>query len=132
MIVLDTSAVLAILHEEPKADGFLAAIAAHMQVLISAGTLVELMIVADNRDSLASGERLDRFLDRIADRLQVVPVTREQANIARQAYRRFGKGNHPAALDFGDCFAYALASESGAPLLFKGDDFRLTDVFVAA
>ena len=132
MIVLDTSAVLAILHEEPEADGFLAVIAVHLQVLMSAGSLVEAMIVADTRDGLASGERLDRFLDRLADRLQAVPVTREQANLAREAYRRFGKGNHPAALNFGDCFAYALAKESGAPLRFKGEDFRHTDIVAAA
>jgi len=131
VIVLDTSAVLSILHEEPEADVFLAAIAAQAQVLISAGTLVELTIMADNRDGLVSGERLDRFLERLANRLDVVPVTREQAHIARHAYRRFGKGNHPAALNFGDCFAYALAKDKGLPLLFKGDDFARTDVAAA-
>ena len=76
-----------------------------------------------------AGHDLDAFLKRT--RIELVPVTAEQANAARQAWRRFGKGNHPAALNFGDCFAYALAAVTGEPLLFKGEDFALTDIEAA-
>jgi ribonuclease VapC len=122
---------MAIVHEEPEASRFLVAIAAQAVVLISAGTLIELTIVADNKDGLVSGENLDRFLFRLGTKLEIVPVDRQHVEIARAAYRRFGKGNDPAALNFGDCFAYALAKERNLPLLFKGNDFSRTDIAAA-
>ena len=86
-------------------------------------------MVVEGRGGTEAGDDLDALLKRT--RVEFVPVTQEQANVARQAWRRFGKGNHPAALNFGDCFAYALAEVTGEPLLFKGEDFALTDIEAA-
>ena len=86
-------------------------------------------MVVEGRGGTEAGEELDALLRRT--RVEFVPVTQEQVQVARQAWRRFGKGNHPAALNFGDCFAYALAEVTGEPLLFKGDDFALTDIEAA-
>ena len=86
-------------------------------------------MVVEGRGGTEAGEDLDVLLSRA--RIEFVPVTQEQVQVARQAWRRFGKGNHPAALNFGDCFAYALAEVTGEPLLFKGDDFALTDIEAA-
>ena len=125
-MIIDTSAILAILFEEPEADHFLSAIAAASSRRISAATLLETTIVLESRSGPASAHELDAFLRRA--QVELEPVTPEQAQTARQAWRRFGKGNHPAGLNFGDCFAYALAKATLEPLLFKGRDFGLTDI----
>jgi ribonuclease VapC len=125
-MIVDTSAIIAILRDEPDADHLSSAIESAEIRRVSAGTYVEAAIVVDaNRDPVLS-RRLDSFLHQAF--FVVEPVTVEQARIAREAYRDYGKGRHRAGLNFGDCFAYALAKEKGEPLLFKGDDFRKTDV----
>ncbi len=125
-MVVDTSALLAILFNEEDADRFAGAIAAAARRLISAANLLEAGIVVDSQISPAAGRQLDAFIERAA--FTVAPVTPEQVRTARQAYLDFGKGNHPAGLNFGDCFAYALAKTTGEPLLFKGGDFSRTDI----
>jgi ribonuclease VapC len=126
-MIIDTSALIAILRKEPDADRYVEALAAAAECRMSAATFLETAIVVDaNRDPVLS-RRLDALLAEVE--VVVEPVTRSQAEIARQAYRDFGKGSgHPAALNFGDCFSYALARTSSEPLLFKGDDFTRTDV----
>ena len=129
-MVIDTSAILAILLEEPEGDAFLQAIVDDPIRLVSAGTLLEAGIVADNHPNRRKGSALDALLSTLGVRVE--PVTEEQARLAREAYRRFGKGNHRAALNFGDCFAYALAKEHDCPLLFVGEDFAKTDIEAAS
>lgn len=126
-MIVDTSAIVAILRAEPDADRYVDALGRAAGSLISAGTYIETAIVIDsNRDPVLSG-RLDDLLAVAC--VKVEPVTERHAEIARQAFRDFGKGGgHPAALNFGDCFSYALARARGEPLLFKGDDFTQTDV----
>ena len=128
-MIVDTSAVLAILFQEPDAERFARAIATAPARRMSAATLLESSIVLESRSGPASGYELDAFLQEAG--IELEPVTSEQAQAARRAWRRFGKGNHPAGLNFGDCFAYALAEATREPLLFKGGDFELTDVEVA-
>jgi ribonuclease VapC len=126
-MIIDTSALIAILRDEPEAMTFARAIEAASHRRISAANFVESAIVIDgSRDPIASR----RFDDLVREaRLVVEPVTEAQARIAREAYRDFGRGSgHPARLNFGDCFAYALARATGEPLLFKGDDFARTDI----
>jgi len=125
-LIVDTSAIVAILRGEPDADAYIQALAAAGEARTSATTYLETAVVDANRDPVLSG----RFDDLVAAvPITVEPVTRRHAEIARQAYRDFGKGSgHPARLDFGDCFAYALARTTGEPLLFKGVDFSETDV----
>ncbi len=125
-MVLDTSAIIAILFDEADALAFARAIEAEPVRRISAATLLETAIVVEARHGLAGAEKLDQFLS--AARLQVAPVTEEQSAIARLAFRDYGKGRHPAALNYGDCFSYALAQSASEPLLFKGNDFAQTDV----
>jgi len=125
-MVIDTSALVAILTGEDDAEKFERAITTDLQRFISAATLVELGIVIEARYGEAGGRDLDLLIQK--SRIQVVSVDEEQANLAREAYRRFGKGRHAAALNFGDCFSYALATSKGDTLLFKGKDFALTDV----
>lgn len=129
-MIVDTSAIVAVLRGEPDADGYIAAMSQADSVRISAGTYLESAIVIDaNRDPVLSG-RLDDLLT--AAGVSIEPVTRRQAHIARQAYRDFGRGSgHAAGLNLGDCFAYALARDSREPLLFKGGDFAQTDVMSA-
>lgn len=128
-MIVDTSAVIAILRDEADARELAVAIEVADVRRISAATYVESAIVTDsNRNPLLSSA-LDSFLRRSL--IIIESVTPEQARIAREAYRDFGKGRHRAGLNLGDCFAYALAKEKGEPLLFKGDDFRKTDVEVA-
>ncbi len=124
-MIVDTSAIVAILRAEPDAEDYIDALAHAAAPKMSAATYVEAAVVVDaNRDPVLSG----RFDDLVAD-IEVVPMTRELAHIARRAYRDFGKGSgHPARLNLGDCFSYALARGSGEPLLYKGDDFGHTDV----
>ncbi len=125
-MVLDTSALVAILADEPEAPAMELAIEQADSRLMSAATLVETAIVIESRYGEAGGRELDLFLYKAT--IEVVAVTRDAAELARDAYRRFGRGRHPAALNFGDCFSYALAKATGEPLLFKGNDFPKTDV----
>lgn len=130
-MIVDTSVLVAVLRDEPDAERYQRALVKSSDVVVSAGTFLETAIVVDaNRDPVLSG-RLDDLLSVIGARIE--PVTKRHAEIARQAYRNFGKGSgSPAGLNFGDCFAYALARDSAQPLLFKGDDFTHTDVAPAA
>ena len=128
-MIIDSSAILAILFEEADAERFKEAIADAWPRRMSVVALLEATMVVEGRGGAEAGNDLDAFLERT--RVELVPVTAEQAAAARGAWRRFGKGNHPAALNFGDCFAYALATVSGEPLLFKGEDFALTDIEAA-
>jgi len=125
-MVLDTSAVVAVLFDEPERGEFIRRIATASRRLISAGTLIESSIVVESRRGEAAGRELDLLLHR-AD-VRTVAVDEEQALLARAAWRRYGKGRHPAGLNFGDLFAYVLARVSGQELLFKGDDFTKTDL----
>jgi len=126
-VIIDASAVIAILRDEPDATCYARAIEAAGRRRMSAVNFVEAAVVIDcSRDPVAS-RRFDELL--AAGQVVVEPVSREQAMIAREAYRDFGKGSgHPARLNFGDCFAYALAKTTGEPLLYKGDDFTRTDL----
>ncbi len=125
-MIVDTSAVLAILFHEPDAERFARAITTAPSRRMSAATLLETTIVLESRSGPAAGYELDAFLQEA--RIELEPVTADQAQVARRAWRRFGKGNHPAGLNFGDCFVYALAETTREPLLFKGGDFELTDI----
>jgi ribonuclease VapC len=126
-MIVDTSALIAILRDEPEAAACARAIEAAGERRMSAANFLEAAIVIDgSRDPVAS-RRLDDLLREA--QVTVEPVTEAQARIAREAYRDFGRGSgHPARLSFGDCFAYALARITGEPLLFKGDDFGHTDI----
>lgn len=125
-MIIDTSALMAILRLEPEAEGLLGAIRSTGTRVMSAATFVEASIVAEGRDGEQGLRELDAALARL--RIDIAPFTANQAMHARRAYRRFGKGRHPAALNMGDCFSYALAKETGEPLLFKGKDFSRTDI----
>lgn len=134
MIVIDTSAIIAIFREEPEATQFARLIASDDQPVLSSGNLLEAAIVLRGLKDIqpAKAERwLDDFI--AAARIRIEPVTTEQAGYARSAHVRFGKGTgHKAALNYGDCFAYALAKALNAPLLCKGNDFPLTDTPLVA
>jgi ribonuclease VapC len=125
-MVLDTSALLVLLLDEPEAETFRAAVEEDGTRLVSAATLLETAIVIEARKGEAAGRELDLLIQKAE--ISVVPVDAEQVAEARRAYRRFGRGRHIAGLDLGDVFAYALARTSGEPLLFKGDDFAKTDI----
>lgn len=126
-MIIDASALIAILLDEPERAAFERAIAQDFDPRISAATYVETGIVVDSRRDPMRSRYLDSFLA-VAD-VAIEPLTAEQAVIAREAYRDFGKGSgHPANLNFGDCFSYALATACNEPLLFKGNDFTHTDV----
>jgi ribonuclease VapC len=126
-VIVDSSAVVAILRAEPDAARYAAAIEAAQSRKISAANWLESAIVVSDPADPVTGRRFDEFVREAA--LRIEPVTAAQASIARAAYRDFGKGSgHPAQLNFGVCFAYALAAETGEPLLFKGDDFSRTDL----
>lgn len=126
-MIVDTSAVVAILRAEPEAARCAEAVEAAHRRRISAANYLEAAVVIDgSRDPVVS-RRFDEFI-KIAQ-IEIEAVTQRQAELARAAYRDFGKGSgHPARLNFGDCFAYALASDTGEPLLFKGEDFGHTDI----
>jgi ribonuclease VapC len=128
-VILDSSAVVAILRAEPEAPEFVRAIEANPSRHISAVSYVETAIVIDSGKDAIASRRFDDFF-RVSG-IAIQAVTPKQAEIARLAYRDFGKGRHKAGLNFGDCFAYALAKEMDEPLLFKGNDFARTDVDVA-
>ena len=125
-MIVDTSAVLAVLFDEPDAGRFERLIAEIPVCRMSAANFLEAAFVIESRAGTAGGHELDLFIEKAA--IELVPVSVEQVQVARQAWRRFGKGNHPAGLNFGDCFAYALAEVTGEPLLYKGEDFALTNV----
>ena len=126
-MIVDTSAVVAVLRNEADADIYSRVIAKSPTVRISAGTYVELGVVIDGLDDPVISGALDKYLEEA--HITIEPLTSAQAQIARTAYQRFGKGSgHAARLNLGDCFAYALARALGEPLLFKGEDFRLTDI----
>src|SRR5262249_9175496 len=125
-MVVDTSALLALLLDEPEAEDFRIAVEEDATRLVSAATLLETAIGIEARKGEPGGRELDAVGQK-AD-VVVVPLDAEHVFEARRAYRRFGKGRHAASLNFGDVFAYALARTSGEPLLFKGDDFRKTDI----
>jgi ribonuclease VapC len=127
-MVIDTSALLAIFLAEPERKPFLDSILQSETRMISAANVLETGIVLEARRGESAGREFDLFLVRA--NLQIVSVDSEQAEIARSAWRKYGKGCHPAALNFGDCFAYALAKSSGEPLLAKGTDFVATDIDV--
>jgi ribonuclease VapC len=125
-MVIDSSAVLAILQDEPERSAFNALIAAADTRLLSAASLLELSIVLEARFGVDGQGDLDLFLS--TAEIEIVAVDREQAELARGAFSRYGKGRHRAGLNFGDCFAFALAKRAGSPLLFKGNDFTHTDL----
>ena len=123
MIAVDTSALMAIVLNESEADVCAAALEAEDRLLISAGTVAEALIVAARRNV---GEEIGRLIDGLG--FEIVSVTPASARRIAEAYERWGKGVHPASLNFGDCFAYEVAKEHGCRLLFVGEDFARTDV----
>jgi ribonuclease VapC len=125
-MVLDSSAILAILLDEPERATFTRLIEQDQRRLVSAATLVEVSIVIESRKGEPGRQLLERFLDLTT--AEIMPVTADQADLACDAFRRYGKGRHPAGLNLGDVFAYALARATGEPLLFKGNDFTRTDI----
>ena len=126
-MIIDTSAIVAVLRGEPDAERFESALAGARDPRLSVGTYLESAVVVDMNGDPVLSARFDSLLETIGAVLE--PVTAEQATIARRAYRDYGKGSgHPAQLNFGDCFAYALARARREPLLFKGGDFSQTDI----
>jgi ribonuclease VapC len=125
-MVIDTSAVLAVLQNEPERRAFNEAIEAAERRAMSTATFVETSIAIEARYGADGLRDLDLFIAKAG--IDLVPVDVEQAHAARRAFSEYGRGRHPAGLNYGDCFSYALAKVLGAPLLFKGDDFVRTDV----
>jgi ribonuclease VapC len=128
-MILDTSALAAVLFGEPEAALFTELIHNADRCLLSAANFVELSMVVEAQIGPDASRQCDIFFRRAG--ILIEPVTVEQAHLARQAFLDFGKGRHPAGLNFGDCFSYALAKVAGEPLLFKGEDFRKTDISAA-
>jgi ribonuclease VapC len=125
-MVIDTSALIALLGMEPESARVAVALELDPTRLVSAATVVETGLVIESRFGSLGGRELDLLIAKAG--LSIEPVTADQAGVAREAWRRYGKGRHSAGLNFGDCFSYALAKVTGEPLLFKGDDFSHTDV----
>jgi ribonuclease VapC len=125
-MILDTSALAAIFFGEPELELYIQVIHDAERCRISAANFVELSMVVEGQIGPEAGRQCDVFFRRAE--IVIEPVTVEQAHLARQAFLDFGKGRHPAKLNFGDCFAYALAKATGEALLFKGEDFSKTDV----
>ena len=128
-MIVDTSAVIAILFREREAERFDEAIVESTRCRMSVVSYLEATIVVEGRSGAAAGHELNAYLSEAG--IELEPVTVDQAQAACRAWRRFGKGNHPAGLNFGDCFSYALAEPTREPLLFKGQDFALTDIEAA-
>jgi ribonuclease VapC len=128
-MILDCSPLVAILAEEQDAELYIQAISRASRCRISAGNFIELSIVIESQFPAEVFQQCDALFRRVG--IVIEPVTAEQAHLARQAFHDFGKGRHPAGLNFGDCFAYALAKHTGEPLLFKGNDFKKTDIVSA-
>jgi len=125
-MIIDTSALLAILYQEEDAEWFATAIATAPECKISAANFLEAAINIDSQGNAEASRQLDHFISQAG--IEIIAISHEHAQIARQAYQDFGKGKHKAKLNFGDCFAYALAREAGEVLLFKGNDFIHTDL----
>ena len=125
-MVIDTSAIIAIALNEPDAPTLEHHIAEDPVRLISAATVLEAAMVIETRLGETGGSELDLWLHKSG--VEIIAVSAAQADQARRAWRRYGKGHHPAGLNFGDCFSYALAALTGEPLLFKGEDFSKTDL----
>ena len=127
-MIIDTSALLAILYEEPDAPLYEQALNDASHPRMSMANFLEAAIAVERRFDAAKGRELDDLMERVG--IELVPLTLDQVRVARQAWRAFGigRGEQPAALNYGDCFAYALARTSGEPLLFKGNDFAQTDI----
>ncbi len=128
-MILDASAIVAILGEEPGWERYNEKIATARRPRMSVVNALEVTMVTESRGGAPAGTEFDRYVARMG--IELEPVTLAQFAAARYAWRRFGKGNHSAGLNFGDCFAYALADVTREPLLFKGDDFARTDVRTA-
>ena len=129
-MVIDTSALVAILQDEPERRTFNEAIEAAESRSISTASFVEASIIIESRYGPDGTRALDLFISK--SEISLVPVDSDQAHVARTAFRQYGKGRHPAGLNFGDCFSYALAKAFDEPLLFKGDDFTQTDIVAYA
>ena len=127
-MVFDTSALLAILFDEPERRAFTEAIEATEVRLLSTASFVEASMILEARHGAEGVRALDRLL--AAANVEIIAVDLPQAHAAREAFRQFGKGRHPAGLNFGDCFSYALAKARSEPLLFKGADFSQTDILL--
>jgi ribonuclease VapC len=127
-LVVDTSAVIALLFEEPDADAIARALDRSRSPVMSAATLTELFIVAEGRRGAGGAEWTNVVLERSG--VTIIPVDHHTSDLALTAWRRFGKGRHPAALNFGDCFSYALAVHFELPLLCVGNDFARTDLTI--
>lgn len=125
-MVIDTSALVAIFLGEPERESFMSRIRLDGARLVSAANVLEAAIVLESSRGEVAGREFDLFLHRL--NVEIVAVDATQAEVARSGWRKYGKGRHPAGLNFGDCFAYALAKTSGEPLLAKGNDFPKTDV----
>ena len=125
-MVIDTSALMVVLLGEPEAEAFARLLADDPKIMISAFNALESAIVIEAKKGEAGGRELDLLLHRA--RIDIIPFTADQVELALTAWRQFGKGHHPAGLNIGDCCAYALAKFSGEPLLFKGNDFNQTDI----
>jgi ribonuclease VapC len=125
-VTLDTSAVVAILRNEPERAEFISQLEQADRRIISSVSVLEASMVLEGRAGDDAGIDLDLFLHRA--NIETISFDPEQLTVARSAFRRYGKGRHPAGLNFGDCAAYALAQWTGEPLLFKGTDFKATDV----
>lgn len=123
MIAIDTSALMAIILDEPEAEACIGALEGEEELLISAGTVAEALIVSSRRNV---GEEVEKLIDGLG--FEIVAVTPASARRIAQAYEKWGKGVNPAALNFGDCFAYEVAKEHGCRLLYVGDDFSKTDI----
>lgn len=128
-MIIDTSAIVAILFNEDDAEIYARAITRADSCRISAATFVETAVVVEAQTRNNGGRQLDAFIRRAG--IAIEPVTEEQTHIARQAFIDFGKGRHPAGLNYGDCFSYALSKATREPLLFKGKDFAKTDLSAA-
>ena len=128
-MIIDASAVIAVLLREPDAEHYETTITDAPVARMSVANFLEAAIVLEGRGGTPRAADLDRLIERAG--IELHPVTEDHARRAREAWRRFGKGNHPAGLNFGDCFAYALAEAMREPLLFKGDDFSRTDIDAA-
>lgn len=128
-MIVDSSAIIAILFKEPDGQRYLEVLAGARRPVTSAVSFVETAMVTEGRGGALAGSELDTLLAELD--VETIPVDARQADIARDAWRRYGKGRHPAGLNLGDCFSYALAKARNEPLLFKGDDFARTDVKAA-
>jgi len=128
-MILDSSSLIAILASEPDSELYVQAISRAPRCRISAGNFIELSIVLESQFPPEVLQQCEALFRRVG--IEIEPVTAGQAHLARQAFHDFGKGRHAAGLNFGDCFAYALAKDKGEPLLFKGNDFKRTDIVSA-